>query len=60
MAITYHSSLSVAATCSALFSTCPQLTGRDGEPGEPSNPSLVTPGSMTPKNLKARTALPGA
>jgi hypothetical protein len=54
MAIASHSNRSTAMThecaCSVLSSTCLQLTGGDGEPGEPGNPSLAIPKFATPKD----------
>jgi hypothetical protein len=43
--------------CSARFSTCPQLTGEDGERGEPNNPNPTTPRSTAPENLRAGITL---
>jgi hypothetical protein len=64
MAIASCSSLSTAAThehgCSVLFSTYPQLAGKDFDPGEPKNPSPATPGSTTPKNPGDGTVQPEA
>jgi hypothetical protein len=64
MTITSRSSLSAGAThehaYDALFSTWPQLTGGDGELGEPGKPDLMTSKSMAPKNSRARIALPEA